>query len=293
MSSRQDLDKLMKRVRGIEEATGSGKSKNSLDNNEDGADAFILLKREICQLERDTRNDIKARDEFAENSATRDQKAEIVKQTTAIKGKVKELRSKAAELRNMYETEVSDMKKKGKTSDGLENRKKMCDLIDARIDEVERYAKGLKFVSAADDETKRALLKGANFEATESPQLATFVPGPTESQYEEIDGIDEWRMQVQANEQQIDEQLDTLVEATSALVQTAQMLRDEYRVLGVMTDEVDQKIDKTDKKLQDTNEQLKKTIDKLGGGANCCLDIFLILVIIACVYFIITQFLLK
>ena len=286
------MEKLIKRAKAVAELTGKDKSKDPLKNDEDDADEFILLKRDICQLERDTRNDIKARDEFAENFATRDQKAEIVKQTTAIKGKVKELRAKAEQLRDIYQKNADDMKKKGKTSDGLESRKKMCDLIDARIDEVERYAKGLKFVSARDDPARAALMKGANTELTESPQLATFVPGPTESEYQEIDGFDEWRLQVQANEQQIDEQLDTVVEISAQLLRSAQMINQEYEILGKMTDEVADKLDKTDQKLVNANDQVKETIDKIAGGRNCCLDVVLILLILCCLYFIITQFIL-
>ena len=285
------MDKLLKRVQAVAQITGNDKNQGKKTDDQE-EDEFILLKREICQLERDTRNDIKARDDFAENSATRDQKAEIVKQTTQIRGRIKELRAKADELRGIYQKQVDEMKKQGKTSDGLDNRKKMCDLIDARIDEVERYCKGLKFVSARDDPSRRALLKGANFEATESPQLATFVPGPTNSEYEEIDGIDEWRMQVQENEQIIDEQLDQVVELTSQLVLTANMIRDEYAILGQMTDHVAEKIEKTDEKVVNTNEKLKETIDKIAGGRNCCLDIFLVLIILACIYFIVTQFIL-
>ena len=288
--SRVEMEKLIKRARAVAQQTGDEKGKKKKNDEEENVDDFILLKREICEYERDTRNDIKARDEFAENPATRDQKAEIVKQTTAIKGRIKELRAKADELRNIYQKQVDDMKKRGTTAANMENRKKMCDLIDARIDEVERYAKGLKFVSAQDDPSRRALLKGANFEETESPQLATFVPGPTNSEYEDIDGIDEWRMQVQENEQVISDQLDQVLELTSQLVLTSRMIQDEYAILGTMTDKVDEKITKTDDKLVNANEQLKETIDKIAGGRNCCLDIFLIILILACIYFIVTQF---
>lgn len=289
MASRQELDQLMKRIRAVEKETGGNTKDDEMTEEQLNADPFIRLKQEIGRLERETRNDIKARDEFAENASTRDQKPEIVKQTTAIKQKVKELRAKSDQLRSILHEEAEKMKKQNKTSEGLDNRKKMCDLIDARIDEVERYAKGLKFISAKDDPNRRALLKDADEEAG-APTMATFVPGPTESEFQEIEGFDDWQLMINKGEQEIDQQLDILVDATSLLVNTANILSDEYKILGTMTDEVNEKLDKTNDKLNDANKRVKETIEKVGGGSNFCIDLFLILIILACVYFVITQF---
>ena len=281
----------MKRLRAVEKETGGNNKDDEMTEEQLNADPFIRLKQEIGRLERETRNDIKARDEFAENDATKNQKPEIVKQTTAIKQKVKELRAKSEQLRGILHEDAERMKKEKKTSEGLDNRKKMCDLIDARIDEVERYAKGLKFISAKDDPNRRALLKDANEENT-SPTMATFTPGPENSEYQEIEGFDDWMLMINKGEQEIDQKLDQLVDATSLLLNTANMLSEEYKVLGTMTDEVNEKMDKVDNKLEDSNKRVKDLIEKVGGGSNCCIDFFLILVIIACIYFIVSQFLL-
>ncbi|EAY09184.1 hypothetical protein TVAG_363990 [Trichomonas vaginalis G3] len=284
-----ELEKLLNRAKEMAKATGSADGKKDGEGDEE-LDEFTKLKNEICEMERQTRLDIKARDEFAEAIGTRDQKAEIVKQTSQIRNKIKEMRNKVDQLRQMVADQEEQLRKKNKTSEGLQNRKKLCDLCDARIDECERWAKGHSFVSAKDDPKKRALLKGANFDDTATPQLAHFVPSPTESEYEEIAGIEDWRLQINKNEQEIDQKLDQLVEGTSALVHIANQLHDEYEILGRMTDEVDEKMDKVDAKLESTNERVNALLEKVGGCSNCCIDIFLVLVILACLYFIASKF---
>jgi hypothetical protein len=48
-------------------------------------------------------------------------------------------------------------------------------------------------------------------------------------------------------------------------------------VLTTITDEVDKKMNKSQQNLDNGNDELKETIDKIGGGSNCCLNILLIL----------------
>lgn len=284
-----ELEKLIGRAKAMAKETGSGDKNGDKDGDEE-MDEFTRLKNEICDMERQCRLDIKARDEFAEAIGTRDQKAEIVKMTTSIRNSIKDMRSKVDQLRTIVTDEEEKLRKKNKTSEGLKNRKKLCDLCDARIDECERWMRGHSFVSVKDDPKKRALLKGANFDESATPTLATFVPSPTESEYEEIAGIEDWRLQINKNEQEIDQQLDQLVEGTSQLVYIANQLQQEYQILGVMTDEVDNKMDKVDEKLVTTTERVNKFLEKQGSCANCCIDIFLLLVILACIYFIVTRF---
>lgn len=287
-----EMDKLLGRVKYIAKLTGSKDENKDYKGEDEEVDAFTLLKRQINDEVREVRQDIKNRNEEADAHDAASRKPEIVKQTTAIRGRIKDLRNKSQQLRDMVDREAKELKSKGKESSGLDTRRKMCDLIDAHIDECERWSKGHSFVSVRDDPSKRALLKGADFNDNANPPLVTFTPDPTQTELEEIDGIDEWRMQIQANEKEIDEKLDLLVEGTSRVVHLANMLGEEYRILGTMVDDVDKQMDKTSSNLDDANKKVKETLEKVGGGGNCCLDIFLVVAIVACLWFIIQRYVL-
>lgn len=279
------MEALLRRVREVAEATGNEQQKQSITGDGEKVDKFTLLKREINLEIREVRNAIKERDRFSESRGAKNDQAEIVRMSTLIRSQIVELRKKEDQLKALI-----GKPKKGE-EEKVANREKMAQLIHAHIDECERWFKGMKFVSAKDDPNKRALLKGANFNENADPKLVDVIPGdPTETELEDIDGIAEWQMQVNANEDMIDEQLDQLVDATQAIKHLSIQIRDEYSILGTMTDDVQKKMDKSGENLEDANKQLEKTAKKVNAKANCCLDITLILLLIACVGFIIWKY---
>jgi len=281
------MEPLLRRAHAIAKRTGSDTNNTSLVADGEKADGFTLLKREINQLITKARNDCKARDDFRDGVGTKDQKSELVRQTASLQSMISELRQKSTNLREV----LSNDKKKSKTpdTDMFQNREKICNLIDAHIDEVEKWVKGSQFVSPKNDPSKKALLKGAKADITVSPMKIDYKPSPTETELEDIDGIDEWRAQVQENEQAIDGKLDLVLEGSYRVRNLANTLSEEYKVFGTMLDDVEKKMDHANDTVVNGTQRAKETLEKVTGG-HCCLDLFLIIVILACLYFIIQKY---
>lgn len=284
------MDQLLKRVNAIAEATGNSPKKEDVTQGQD-IDEFTRLKRTINLEIREIRNDIKDRDEFADSFAGKNDQPEIAKKSARIMTRIKDLRSKHSDLVNLIRQEESKLQKKNKDVKALDPRKKMADLIEAHIDECDRWSKGKSLLKQKDDPSKAMLLKGAKlgYDTTFNPN--NFVPSnATETELEEVDGIDEGLMQLRENEVLVDQQLDMLVETTAKIKVIATRLGEEYRVLGGMMDEVEGKMDKTANNLEESQNQLDKLAKAVGGKQNCCFTIFLLLALVACVYFVITEF---
>ncbi|KAH0795553.1 hypothetical protein GPJ56_000432 [Histomonas meleagridis] len=285
------MEKLLRRVEEIGKATGNKDNQQNQNQNNKKVDKFTRKKREINLLIREIRNDIAERDRYASARGTRDDKQEIIRQSTLIRTKIQNAKEESKAIRDLVIKEEAKFSKKGKECPNIENRYKMCDLIDAHIEECERWFKGLSFVSQKSDPLKSALLKGSNFSTNINPELVTFVPqDPTQTELEEIDGIDEWQMQINENEQAIDEKLDQVLEGTEVLKHLAKTMHDEYQILSVMTDDVDKQMDKTQENLDDANSRLEKTKDALGTKSGCCMDVFLVILLICCVGFILWKY---
>jgi uncharacterized coiled-coil DUF342 family protein len=281
------MNNLLERVRAVAKATGTKDDSETIVPEGETVDEFTHLKREINLHIRELRNAIKERDTFANSRAARDDKAEIVRQSTQIRTRLQDVRAEAQRLREMVMKEQRQLESKNKPTNVLENRFKMCDLVDAHIEECDRWFKGLSFASVKDDPSKRMLLKGSQF-TQPAPIQANFVPkDSTETELEQIDGIDEWRIQIQENEQVIDQRLDEVLQQTAAVRNLAEMIGHEYKALGMMVDEVEAQMDKTQENLNTTNEQLAKTKKKLASKKNCCIDIFLFLIILAVIGYLI------
>lgn len=288
------MERLLERVRAIAIATGSSDGKEKGANfNDKNVDEFTQLKRDINVKIREIRNAIKDRDEYAKSTEGQNDKTEIVRKATLIRSQIKEVKEESKRMRDIVMTEEGVLIGKNKDASCLQNRYKMCDLIDAHIEECERWYKGLSFASAKSDPSKRALLKGSNYnDENTNPQLVE-IKTPTDStqtELEDIDGIEEWQLQIQENEQIIDNQIDQVLEGSYAINQLADKISTEYQILSAMDKDVDKQMDKTLNNLEGTNAQLKKASAILSAKRNCCLDITLILLLIMCVGFILWKY---
>lgn len=219
------MDPLIRRVELVGSATGDGKAKSIVAENEE-IDDFTRQKRTINLEIRELRNDIKNRDEFAESFAGKSDQAEIAKQSARIRSKINDLKAEAQQIRQSVLAEERQLLFKGKDASGLEPRKKMCELIDAHIDECDRWSKGHSFVHQKDDPSKRELLKGANLGLAGVPPPSNFIPSnANETELEDIDGVAEGLLMLKENEEIVDQQLDTLVSATGSIKNGATKIR--------------------------------------------------------------------
>lgn len=287
------MEQLLKRVQAIAIATGSKEGHEDANASDKNVDEFTQLKRDLNLKVREIRNDIKERDEYASSRGGREEKTEIIKKNAVIRNEIKDAQDQAKQMREIVMAEEGRMVEKNQDASALQNRYKMCDLIDAHISECERWFKGLTFTSVKGDPTKRDLLKGAklNTEMT-NPTLIDVQPptDPTQTELEDIDGIEEWQLQVQENEQIIDSQIDQVLAGSYAIAQLANQIGNEYQVLSEMDRDVDAKMDKTQANLDSANAQLKKTSAVLNAKRNCCFDITLIVLFVCCVGFILWKY---
>jgi hypothetical protein len=167
---------------------------------------FVLTKRAVNLAIRQIRSAIHARNLYAEAPETKDDSPEIVRQSNSIRDDLESVRRQAQQLRRILDLEERE-NRDGSASESVAACQTMCDLVDAHIGECDRWSKGIAFVSVRDDPTKQALLKGA--QQRRRTISASFVPSnPTESELEDIDGIDEWRLQIrERTESQIAERI--------------------------------------------------------------------------------------
>jgi hypothetical protein len=157
------MDALLERVKAVSQQTGSKDTTQNVIPEGEKVDEFTHLKREINLHIREIRNAIKDRDTYSQSRGAKDDKAEIVRQSTVIRTKITDARSEATRLREMVTRDERKLTSKGKSTESLENRRKMCDLVEAHIEECDRWFKGLSFTSIKDDPQKRLLLKGSQF----------------------------------------------------------------------------------------------------------------------------------
>jgi hypothetical protein len=287
------MDVLLKRVIAIAVATGNKDASHQIQAEGEKADEFTLAKRRLNLEIREIRNAIKERDLYTNGPGGRD-KPEVVRQSTAIRIRLVDLRKQAAMMRDMVTRADEKQRSKGKSSEQIELRYKMCDLADAHIDECETWFKGHSLVDARDDPRRRALLRGAQLTDATPVNIEFARPkDSTETQLEDIDGIDEWRMQIRETEQIIDSRLDRIVEGTRMVKVLANTISREYADLGIMIDDVDHQMTKTEENLVTTNKQLKKTAKKLDAKSNCCIDIVLFLLMIAMIGYLVWKYVLK
>ena len=286
------FDTLLKRVEAIAVATGSKDETEHQNIDDKKVDEFTKLKRLVGVKIRELRNAIKERDDYANSPGGKEDKTELIRQGTLIGNQIKEVKEDAQKMRRMVMDEEGKLLSKGKDAIVLQPRYKMCDLIDSHIEECQRWFKGLSFTSLKDDPSKRALLKGSNLnEENYNPQLVDFKPAdPTQTELEDVEGIEDWQMQIQENEQIIDNQIDQVLEGTYAIKSLADKISNEYSVLMEMDKDVDKKMDKTQGKLDDANKQVKRLSKVLNLKKNCCFDIVLLLLLIACVGFILWKY---
>jgi predicted nucleic acid-binding Zn-ribbon protein len=284
------MDVLLQRVQAVAQQTGSKDAGKSVVPEGESVDEFTHLKREINLHIRELRNSIKERDTYAQGGGGKDDTNEIVRQSNAIRTKISEARAEAARLREMVTKTERQRSAKGKSVEDLENRRRMCDLVDAHIDECDRWFKGLSFASVTDDPPKRLLFKGSQLQQAVPIQADFKPPDATETKLEQIDGINEWRLLIQATEQEIDTKLDSVVVATAAVAQLAKTISHEYEALGIMVDEVEGQMTKTGDNLDGANEKLADVKKKLASGKNCCIDLTLFVIMIALIGFLIWKY---
>ena len=285
------MNKLLERVNAVAVATGNKDKKSQLVTENEEVDEFTLAKRRMNLDIRELRQMISDRDKYANSITGKNDQPEIIRQSNEIRKRIRDLRDVAASMRQMIEKDRDKARKKGVDLSGVEAREKMCDLIDAHLDECEQWSKGHSFSSAKDSSKRRALLKGANLQDDGPVEMANFVPGdPTESALENIDDIDEWRLQVQENEQVIEEQLTQILEQTQAVSVLSKKIGDEYEALGIMVNDVEEQMEKAENNLGETNAQMEHAKKKLASASNCCCDIFLFLIMLALVGFLIWKY---
>lgn len=285
-----NIEALLRRVQDIADLTGTEGKKQKIEPSQE-ADEFTRKKQLIGQEIRELRNAIQDRDDYANSHEGKNDQVEIIKKGHIIREKIKDLRDKSQEMKDLLNQEEQKLLRKGKSTECLENRRKLCDLIDEHINECDGWLKGNKPSSLVNDPHKRALLKGAQFKDT-NPQLIDYVEAdnPTETQLEDIEGVSDAMLQIEANEQEINSKLDQLIVGTQIVNQLALQIHDEYQVLMTMDNDLDNKMDDTKNNLDDANKRIKDLQKKVNAGGNCCIDITLVLIIVACIGYLIWKY---
>jgi len=83
------------------------------------------------------------------------------------------------------------------------------------------------------------------------------------------------------NDDKINEQLENVAKGVGVLKDMANEMGKEIEMQGMMIDELDHKVEKTNAKLINLNKRLKKTLESVRKADRFCIDIILLVVILA------------
>lgn len=191
------MDKLLKRVEAIAAATSNKEENPNNSSRNDNIDDFIQFKRDLSSKIREIRNCIKDRNEYANFPGGCPDKIELNNKSAKIQNDIKMSQNQLKIMRNIVKNDEKMMK--SQDAPIIQNRYKICDLIDAHLAECENWSKGLRLSSAKEDPLKQHLLKGAKFndEMINSTLEELQPTDPTQTELEDIDNIEEWQLQIQ------------------------------------------------------------------------------------------------
>lgn len=185
------MDSLLKRVEAIALATSS---QSISENDKNISDEFIQIKRKLSIQISEIRNDIKDRNDYANLPGGCPNKNILSRKAANIENKIKLAYNELKSMRKIVKEDEKMMKKENQNIIILNNRYKMCNLIEEHIVECEKWSKGLAINSIKEDPSKKFLLKGSRFNDEMALDEELQPINPTQTELENIDDIEEWRL---------------------------------------------------------------------------------------------------
>lgn len=260
------LDSLIARMELVADKCGDPRDKKKKEQDEAAMDEFTRLRRQIAREVKETRQDIERRNELlGETSNT----VVTAKQSAGIRTRIKEIEADVERL-GALQKKAADKIEKKKTKG---KKVKEEDVKEAQYRE-EIVDLCLKHIAECKHMEKSGFGNLAN----------SFFDGYTKNEkpVESLPDIDDDDFKLlRQNDAQIDQKLDLVSQGVQVLNQMAVEMGNEIQLQGVMLNDLDKKVDETQATLDNLNRRLKKTLEKVRKADRFCIDIILVVIVLA------------
>jgi len=260
------MQSLMAKVEYINNECQDPEKKRKKEEEMKNWDDFTKLRKKVAQDLRHIREQIQERNALM--GKTDMGNTTTVKMGRDIRNGLKDIIKEADELESMQKREVEKLEKKKlknkpvdpKEEEEAKNREEIVLLCRQHIEECKRLEKQVRGVT------------GVFTDNNTNEPLITSLP--------DIDG-DEGFQLLRRQDQQIDEELERASKGVAVLKDIAIEMGKEVEMQEMMIDELGKKVEKTNAKLINLNKRLKKTLQDVRKADRFCIDIILLVVILA------------
>jgi len=262
------LDNLIQRLEYVHDKCRDPKDKKKQEQDEANMDDFTRLKKSIAKEIKETRQAIEERNELLGDNnnnsvATAKMSSNIRSRLRGIEGDIEKLQ----EIQKKQVDKIEKKKAKNKTVSEEEVREseyrtEVVDLCQKHIAECYHLEK------SGFGNVQNAFFEGYT---KKDEKVVSTLP--------DIDD-DDFRL-LKQNDRKIDEKLDVIAQGVSVLGEMANEMGKEIEMQGVMIEELTQRVDDTQATLNNLNKRLKKTLEKVRKGDRFCIDIILLIVVLA------------
>eukprot|EP01118_Nematostelium_gracile_P020427 TRINITY_DN989_c0_g1_i1.p1 TRINITY_DN989_c0_g1~~TRINITY_DN989_c0_g1_i1.p1 ORF type:complete len:271 (-),score=106.47 TRINITY_DN989_c0_g1_i1:58-870(-) len=258
------MDSLLVKLDYIQTQCQDPKKKKEKEEEMKTWDDFTKLRKKLASDVRNIRQQINERNELLGNAMGN---TTTVKMSQDIRNGLKALATQADELDTLQRREAEKMEKKkvkGKPvapeeQEEVEERAQIVILCRQHIEECRKLEKSVRG-------TKNTFSDENNTSA-----MVTELP--------DIDG--EKGQLLKENDRMIDQELTKVGEGVQRLKQKATAMGQEIEMQGRMIDEIDTKVVKVNEKLVNLNKRMKKTLEGVRKADRFCIDVILIIIILA------------
>jgi len=255
---------LVTRLEKIEEACKDPKAKKKKEQEEKEMDDFTRMKKKISNELKEARKAIEERNELLgkheNNTAT-------AKMSQHIRNRMKGIVTDTEQLKSLVEKDKEKIEKKKAKNKKVEEKFER---------ETEAREEIVKLIYSHIDECKHLERSGYGNNNTFQPTSA----GPVVSELPDIPD-DEGFQLLKKNNTLIDKKLDAVSDGVQVLRGMAEEMGKEIEMQGSMIGELGKKMDDTQGTLDNLNRRLRNTLEKVRKADRFCIDIILLIVILA------------
>jgi len=261
------LDNLISRIQTIHDKCGDPKERKRKEEEEANLDDFTRLKKQIAKEIKETRQQIQERNELLSQT---DSTVATAKMSSGIRSRLREIESDVDRLRALQKKQEDKIeKKKAKNKPVEEDDIKENEF---RIEIVELCVKHI-------GECKHLEKQGFGNANTAFFEGYTKTDEPVISSLPDIEDPD--FLILRQNNSVMDNKIELIGQGVQTLHVMATEMGKEIEVQGTMIQELDVQVDKTNAELNNINKRLKKTLEKVRKGDRFCIDIILIIIVLA------------
>jgi len=264
------LDNVISRLEFISSKCQDPKERKKKDKEEAELDDFTRLKKQIAQQVKETRKEIEERNKLlGETSNT----VATAKQSQAIRTRIREIESNTETLIQLQEKQQKKLDKKKEKGKASEDDIREMDYRNQIVDLCAKHIAECKHLEKQGFSNNNAFFDGYT---KGDENVVTSLPDIEDADFQLL----------RQNDAKIDMKLDQVGQGVEVLRNMAMEMGREIELQGVMINELDGKVDETNAQLNNLNRRLKKTLEKVRKGDRFCIDIILVIVLLALVGYI-------